>query len=65
MAARMFAHDQRCLLHADTFGRHDLVGLRILQHAVLMDAALMRKSIPANNGLVILHRERGHGRDEL
>ena len=34
VAPGMLAHDQRCLLHADVRGQHDLVGLRVLEHAV-------------------------------
>ena len=37
---------------------HDLVGRGVLQHAVLMDAAFMRERIPADDRLVVLHRER-------
>ena len=65
VAARMLAHDERGLRHADRFRRHDLVGLGVLQHAVLVDAALMREGVPADDRLVVLHREGGRGRDEL
>ena len=61
----MLAHDQRGLRDADALRRHDLVGLRVLQHAVLVDAALMREGVPADDRLVVLHRERGRRRDEL
>ncbi len=46
-------------------GRHDLVGLGILQHTILMDAALMREGVPADDRLVVLHREIRHRRHEL
>ena len=65
MAAGMLAHDQRGLFHADAFRRHDLVGLRVLEHAVLMDAALMREGVTADDRLVVLHRERGRRRHQL
>ncbi len=61
----MFAHDERSLADADALWRHDLIGLRILQYAVLMDAALMRKGVPPDDRLVVLHREGADGRDEF
>ena len=65
MAARMLAHHQRGLADADARRRHDLVGLRIFQHAVLMDAALMREGVAADDRLIVLHRRRTHRRDEF
>ena len=64
-AARMFAHHERGLRYAHRGRRHDLVSLLVLQHAVLMDAAFMREGIPADNRLVILHREGRNTRHEL
>ena len=60
MPAGMLAHDQRGLLHADVAGHHDLVGLGVLEHAVLVDAALVGEGIAADDRLVVLHRKRGH-----
>ncbi len=57
VAARMLAHHQRSLRDADAFGRHDLVGERVLEHAVLVDAALMREGVAPDDRLVVLHRE--------
>ena len=37
----------------------------MLEHAVLMDAALVRERVPPDDRLVVLHRERGHRRHEL
>ncbi len=65
VAAGMLAHDQRGLLHADALGHHDLVGLGMLEHAVLVDAALVREGVAADDRLVVLHRKRGRRRDEL
>jgi hypothetical protein len=65
MAAGMLAHDQRGLLHADVLRHHDLVGLRMLEHAVLVDAALVREGVAPDDRLVVLHRERGDGGNEL
>ena len=65
VAARVLAHHQRGLGHADRLRRHDLVGLGVLEHAVLVDAALVREGVPADDGLVVLHRERGGRRHQL
>ena len=64
VAAGMLAHDERGLGHADALGGHDLVGLGILQHAVLVDAALMRERIAADDRLVVLHREGSDRRND-
>jgi hypothetical protein len=37
------------------FGPHDLVGLVVLEHAVLVDAGLVGKGVRAHDGLVGLH----------
>ena len=37
-------------------GPHDLVGARVLQHAVLVDAGLVREGVAADDGLVRLDR---------
>ncbi len=65
VAARVLAHHQRGLGHADRSRGHDLVGLGMLEHAVLVDAALVREGIPADDGLVVLHGERRRCRHEL
>ena len=46
-------------------GPHDLVGLAVLEHAVLVDARLVREGVGADHGLVGLHRVAGDGRDQL
>ena len=48
----------------DAFGRHDLVGAGVLQHAVLVDAAFMGKGIGADDRLVGLHRHAGDAADQ-
>src|SRR6478735_5647850 len=48
--------------HPDTnrLGIHDLVGPRVLQHPVLVDAGLVREGVRADDGLVRLnHVARG------
>ena len=63
VTAGMLAHYQRGLGNANAFRRHDFIGLGVLQHPILMNAALMGKCILTDNGFVILHREsrdRGH-----
>ena len=57
VAAGMLAHDQRGRLHADVLGPHDLVGLRVLEHAVLVDAGFVGEGVLADDRLVVLHRE--------
>ena len=64
-AARVLAHHKRRLTDADRLRRHDLVGLGVLQHAILMDAALVREGIPADDRLVVLHGKIRHRGDEL
>jgi hypothetical protein len=58
VAAGVLAHHQRGLLHADGLRRHDLVGLGVLEHAVLVDAGLVGEGVAADDRLVELHRER-------
>ena len=46
-------------MHADILGPHDLIGLDMLEHAVLMDAAFMAEGVLADDGLVVLDRKAG------
>ena len=64
VAARVLAHDQVGRALADILGLHDLVGFAILQHPVLVDAALVGEGVLADDRLVELHGEAGHRRDE-
>mmetsp|Transcript_11203 Transcript_11203/g.28731 ORF Transcript_11203/g.28731 Transcript_11203/m.28731 type:complete len:415 (+) Transcript_11203:471-1715(+) len=43
-------------LKADRLRRHDLVRLAVLQHAILVDARLVREGVGAHDRLVRLHR---------
>ena len=43
----------------DRLGRHDLVGQRVLDHAVLVDARLVGERVAADDRLVRLDREAG------
>ena len=52
-------------MHPDILGAHDLVGLDILQHAVLVDAAFMAEGVLADDGLVVLDRKAGDVADQL
>ena len=54
MAARVLAHHQLALRAAHRLRRHDLVGGRVLQDAVLVDARLVREGVPADDRLVRL-----------
>ena len=49
---------------AHVFGTHDLVGLAMLEHAVLMNAGLVGEGIGADDGLVGLHRKAGNARHQ-
>ena len=60
----MLAHDERRLADADRLRRHDFIGFGILQNTVLVNAALVRKRVPADDRLVVLHREVRHGGDQ-
>ena len=43
---------------------HDLVGLALLENAVLMNAAGMGECILANDGFAALHDQSAHARDQ-
>mmetsp|Transcript_6382 Transcript_6382/g.20062 ORF Transcript_6382/g.20062 Transcript_6382/m.20062 type:complete len:240 (-) Transcript_6382:911-1630(-) len=62
--ARVLAQDERGV-GADALGRHDLVGGRVLEHAVLVDARLVRKGVRADDRLVGLHGDARVERDHL
>ena len=53
----MLAHDKIGGALANIFRAHDLIGLGVLQHAILMDAAFMRKGILADNCFIVLDWE--------
>jgi hypothetical protein len=65
MAAGMLAHHQGRLAAPDRFGRHDLIGLDMLEHAVLVDARLVGEGVTPNDRLVVLDRKRRHRRHQL
>ncbi len=52
VATGMLAQDELARRNSDFFGHDDLVGQRIFQNAVLMDACFVRKSIGANHGFI-------------
>ena len=49
---RMLAQHQRARRHADGLRRNNLVGQRILDDAILMDARFMSEGVRAHDGLV-------------
>src|SRR5208282_4404307 len=55
--AGVLAQHQSRIGHAHRLRRHDFVGQRILEHAILVNSGLMRKRIAASDGLVWLHRD--------
>ena len=62
MPAAVFAQHQRVFGHANALGFHDFIGFRILEHAVLVDAGLVRECVATDNGLVGLDARAGYGR---
>ena len=52
VAAGMLAEHELGAREADVLGPHDLVGLAMLEHAVLVDAGLVRERVVADDGLV-------------
>ena len=64
VAAGVLAEDQLALREPDLLRPHDLVGLAVLEHAVLVDAGLVREGVLADDRLVPLHVQAGDLRDE-
>ena len=62
VAAGVLAEHERVRLEADRRGVHDLVGRALLQHAVLVDARLVRERVAAHDRLVRLHLVAGEAR---
>ena len=63
-AATVLAHHQHGGLAAHQFGVHDLVGFAGLDHAVLVNAGLVREGVVAHDGLVGLHRHPAEAADQ-
>ena len=63
--AGVLAQHQPRLADADHLGPHDLVGLLVLEHAVLVDAGLVGKGIRADDGLIGLDGDAGVVADHL
>ena len=61
----MLAQHEHRLRGADILGLHDLVGLGVLDHAVLMNPRLMSKSVGTNDRLVRGDGVTGAARDEF
>jgi hypothetical protein len=52
--ARVLAQHDACLVHPhqpDRLWPHDFIRIPRLEHAILMDAALVRKGVGAHDGL--------------
>ena len=63
-AAAELAHRQARARKAHRLRGHDLVGERVLEHAVLVDARLVREGVAADDGLVGLDAEAGQVADQ-
>ena len=64
VAAGVLAQHERVALEPDLDRVHDLVGGAVAQHAVLVDAALVRERARAHDRLVRLHGVAGRHRDQ-
>ena len=62
--AAVLAQDQLGLSQTHIFRPHDFVGAALLEHAVLMNAGFVGKSVLADDGLVALHVDAGDARDQ-
>ena len=65
MAAAVLAKHQARARDTHHFRPHDFVGLRVLEHAVLMDARFMRERIRTDDSLIRRHDDAGVVADEL
>ncbi|EEF93541.1 hypothetical protein CATMIT_01827, partial [Catenibacterium mitsuokai DSM 15897] len=63
-AAAVAAHHHLRLGPAHVFGRHDLVGAAVLEHAVLVDARLVRERVLPDHRLVALDHHAGDAREQ-
>ena len=61
--ARVLAEHEVVALQPDRRGVHDLVRRAVLEHAVLVDAGLVRERVAPDDRLVRLHRVAGEARD--
>ena len=64
VAAGLARQYERVGLQADLLRAHDLVGARIFQDALLMDARRVRERVLADDRLVGLHRDAGDRRQQ-
>ena len=60
----MLAEHDRVGVEPDGRRVHDLVGRALLEHAVLVDAGLVRERVAPDDRLVRLHRVAGQARDQ-
>ena len=65
MPPRVLAQDELALRHTNGFRPHDLVGLFVLEHPVLVNPRFVGKGIGADNRFVGLHMHACTTRDQL
>jgi hypothetical protein len=64
MPPAVLAEDEGVVREPDVLGLHDLVGEPVLDDAVLMDPGLVGEGVLTDDGLVALHHEPSHLREE-
>jgi len=62
--AGMLAEHELCARETDVLRTHDLVGLAMLEHAVLMDAGFVRERVVADDRLVARNRRPDEVREQ-
>src|ERR1041384_7195110 len=59
VAARVLAQHELGIRNSHRLWSHNLIGKTVLKHAILMDAGLVCKGVPPDDGLVWLHGNTG------
>ena len=65
MPAGVLAQHQTGLRNPNHFGPHDLIGLIVLEHTVLMDTGFVRKGVGPHNGFIGLDGNAGIVTDQF
>ncbi len=65
VTAGVLAQDEFGIGHADRLRRHDFVGQRVLENAILVDAGFVGEGVASDDGLVGLHGDAGDFAQQL